>query len=155
MSEKNESIFERGPFRNTKKKGICRLCAPARRQAGRSDYALQNTLSFFVREGAKRSAEENTLIFFWYNINIWQRKRKQRDKPKRKKRELADCWRALQGIIAVTSIVVAIFTILAAWAKAGIAGDFVYSKLFLLLVSDIILLPLICVVLGFRLSQKK
>jgi len=66
MSEKNESIFERGPFpQHKKRKGILSLvrsCLAGRQVA--PTYALQNTLSFFVREGAKRSAERKYSNFF-------------------------------------------------------------------------------------------
>jgi len=79
-----------------------------------------------------------------------KKKEAKEDKPKKEKKRVGGLRdEAVQGIIAVTSIVVAIFTLLAAWAKAGIAGDFVYSKLSLLLGIGYYLVPLICVVLGF------
>ena len=76
-----------------------------------------------------------------------QKKESTKAKDKKRIGGLRD--EALQGIIAVAAIVVAIFTLLAAWAKAGIAGDFVYNKLSLLFGIGYYLVPLICVVLGF------
>ena len=55
---------------------------------------------------------------------------------------------ALQGVIAIVAFVVAIFTLLAAAAKAGVAGTYTYDGLHYLLGVGYYLLPVILVVLG-------
>jgi len=55
---------------------------------------------------------------------------------------------ALQGVIAIVAFVVAIFTLLAAWAKAGVAGTYTYQGLHYLLGVGYYLLPIILIVLG-------
>jgi S-DNA-T family DNA segregation ATPase FtsK/SpoIIIE len=55
---------------------------------------------------------------------------------------------ALQGVIAVAAFVVAIFTMLAAWGKAGPAGTYTYGGMHYLFGVGYYLLPLILIVLG-------
>ncbi len=55
---------------------------------------------------------------------------------------------ALQSVIAIGAFVIAIFMLLAAWAKAGWAGSFTYYYLHVLLGVGYYLLPLILIVLG-------
>ncbi len=55
---------------------------------------------------------------------------------------------ALQGVIAVVAFVVAIFLLLAAWAKAGPAGVVTYQYLHILFGVGYYILPLILIVLG-------
>ena len=78
-----------------------------------------------------------------------KKKEAKEDRPKKEKRRMGGLRdEAMQGIIAVLAIVIAIFTLLAAWRNAGWVGDFVYNKLSLLLGIGYYLLPLICIVLG-------
>lgn len=55
---------------------------------------------------------------------------------------------ALQSVIAIGAFVVAIFMLLAAWARAGLAGEITYHYLHVLLGVGYYLLPLILIVLG-------
>ena len=55
---------------------------------------------------------------------------------------------ALQSVIAIGAFVVAIFMLLASWARAGWAGSFTYYYLHILLGVGYYLLPLILIVLG-------
>jgi DNA segregation ATPase FtsK/SpoIIIE, S-DNA-T family len=54
----------------------------------------------------------------------------------------------IQGITAVIFFLLAIFTSLAIWEKAGIAGHYTYIGLYFMLGVGYYLLPLICIVLG-------
>lgn len=68
-------------------------------------------------------------------------------KPKGFLKRLPD--ETIQGVSSVIFFVLAIFTSLAIWERAGIAGHYTYKVLFYLLGVGYYLLPLIFVVLGF------
>jgi S-DNA-T family DNA segregation ATPase FtsK/SpoIIIE len=59
------------------------------------------------------------------------------------------------GIIAVILFVFALFFLMSAFGKAGVAGDFIYEKLYYLLGVGYILLPILLVLLGSSFIQSE